>query len=233
MYSREQGEQTYTFEPSGGLLYATLVMQDRETDTYWSILTDEAIHGADKGNRLRQIPGSRKVTFGQWKALYPTTKVLSVEGVEHVETSPYENYFDSEDGFRGLEAEDDRLADKAPIFGFHLGGKAFAVPHEVFADGGALVEVEGRRIFFYREKDDSHYQGTVALVLGKDFRLSKDQGSWVLGTPAGRDITFKPERRNFGAPTSVTRPINGFDTYWYQWSLTNKDTAIVGVEGDS
>lgn len=227
MYSRERGEKTYTFEPSGGLLHATLVMQDRETDTYWSILTDEAIHGADKGERLRQLPGSRKTTFGEWKALYPETKVLSVDGKEHVETSPYENYFSSDDGFRGIAATDDRLADKAQIFGFHLGGKAYAVPHSVFDDGGALIEVDGKRLFLYRLKDDSHYQGTVALMLGKDFRLGKDGGNWSLGTPAGREIRFKPEKRSFGAPVSVTRPINGFDTFWYQWSLTNPGTEIV------
>lgn len=227
MYSREHGEKTYTFEPSGGLLYATLVMQDRETDTYWSILTDEAVHGADKGARLRQLPGSRKMTFGQWKALHPETKVLSVEGKEHVESSPYEKYFASDKGFRDLGATDKRLDDKTQIFGFHLSDKSYVVPHSVFSDGGAEIEVEGRKIFLYRLADDSHYQGTVALLLGKDYHLQKEDGAWVLGTPAGRTISFKVDRRSFGAPVSVARPIAGFDTFWYQWSLTNPGTVII------
>ena len=227
MYSRTHGDQTYTFEASGGLLHAALVMQDRETDTYWSILTDEAIYGQEKGADLRQLTGSVKTTFGAWKARHPKTKVLSVDGEEHVADSPYANYFDSEDGFRGLKAQDTRLADKAEIFGFHMSGRAIAVPHTVFENGGALVQVDERRIFLYRQKDDSHYQSTVALILRKDFRLNRNGKDWALSTPDGRDIPFKAERRSFGAPTSVARPLTGFDTYWYQWSLSNPDTEIV------
>lgn len=227
MYSRIQGDQTYTFEPSGGLLHAALVMQDRETDSYWSILTDQAIFGDQKGKGLRQLPGSRKMTFGDWRRLHPDTRVLSVAGVEHVETSPYDNYFKSDEGFRGLQAVDHRLADKAEIFGFHLNDRAYAVPHSLFENGGALIEVDDKKIFLYRKADDSHYQSTVALLLGNDYHLSSEKAGWSLSTPAGRTIAFKEDRRSFGAPGRVARPINGFDTFWYQWSLTNKDSVII------
>ena len=227
MYSRTQGDTTYTFEPSGGLLHAALVMQDRETDTYWSILTDDAIYGAEKGAQLRQLTGSMKTTFGQWKALHPNTEVLSVEGKQHVESSPYDNYFDSDEGFRGLKAKDDRLADKAEIFGFHFDNRAIAIPHALFENGGALFEVGDRKIFLYREKEDSHYQGTVAMLIKPHFNLSKDDGKWSLSTPDGREVGFKPEKRSFGVRGAITRPITGFDTFWYQWSLTNPETSII------
>ena len=227
VYSRTHGDSTYTFEPSGGLLHAALVMQDRETDTYWSILTEDAIYGSEKGAKLRQLSGSMKTTFGLWKTLHPKTKVLSVDGKQHVESSPYEKYFDSDEGFRGLKAEDNRLADKAEIYGFHVSGVPVAVPHKLFEDGGALIEFEDRKIFLYREKDDSHYQGTVAMVLKPHFNLTKSDGNWLLATPDGRDISFKPEKRSFGVSSSITRPITGFDTFWYQWSLTNPGTEIV------
>ena len=45
MYSREYQGRALNFEASGGLLNASLVMQDKETDTYWSIIEGKAIAG--------------------------------------------------------------------------------------------------------------------------------------------------------------------------------------------
>ena len=56
MYDRDIEDSTYTFEASGGLVHATLVMQDRETDSHWSIMTHESIHGKKKGSKLNELP---------------------------------------------------------------------------------------------------------------------------------------------------------------------------------
>ena len=227
MYGREQDGKTYTFEPSGGLLNASLVMQDMETDSYWSIVTDAAIHGEATGQRLRQLPGSVKMTFGDWKKNHPETRVLSVEGKEHDPKSPYDRYFASTEGFRKLGAKDGRLPDKAPIFALHWRGKPHAIDHALFADGGAVIELGGRQIFLYREKDDSHYRSTIALLVTEFAGVEKTPGGWMFNTRSGRTVPFDVEQRTFGVPEAAMAPLPGYDTFWYIWSLNNPETELV------
>lgn len=224
MYSRRADDQLFTFEPSGGLLNASLVMMDRETDSHWSIISDEAIHGRASGTTLRQLPGSVKATFGEWKALHPATKVLSVKGVEHDPKNPYDRYFDAAEGFRGLTAADDRLEDKADVFGLHLDGKPWAIAHTEFENGGAVVTVGERRLFVYRLADDALYRSTVAFLLPAGDRAEQGENGWQLHR-GDETIAFDADRRFFiGEPLEQ---VSGFDTFWYIWSLTNKKTGLV------
>lgn len=230
MYSREISGTTYTFEASGGLFHASLVMRDRETDSWWSILTNEAIHGPADGETLRPLPGAVKTTFGDWRTRHPDTLVLSVDGAEHRPDSPYDEYFESADGFRDIATTDDRLADKAHVFTFRWKDRPHAVPHAAFDDGGALLDLDDRhQVFLYRRGDDSHYRGTTAFIVPASRRLVRDGDRWELRSGDGRSVTFDPETRRFDAPVSILRPLSGFDTFWYIWSLTNPETELLGA----
>lgn len=203
-------------------------MRDRETDSYWSIISDEAIYGDAEGQVLRQLPGSVKTTFGEWKAWHPETSVLSVEGVEHEATNPYDRYFTAAEGFRGIATADDRLEDKASVFGLHLGGQAWAVSHRAFEDGGAVVTLGDRKAFVFRLADDALYRSTVAFLLGKDDAVARGDSGWRLVRADGT-IAFDLKTRTF--PGSNLEQASGFDTFWYIWSLTNTETALVAVVG--
>ncbi len=93
-------------------------MRDRETDSWWSIMTSTAIGGELEGEQLVELPISEKATWGDWSARYPDTLVLSIDGEEHVPENRYDNYFASDGTFRDLEIDDNRLPPKAPIFSF-------------------------------------------------------------------------------------------------------------------
>lgn len=226
MYSRDQGDESYTFEASGGLLHAGLVMRDRETDSWWSIITEEAIHGPAAGERLELVPGSVKTVWGEWRREHPHSKVLSVDGVEHREESPYDRYFASEEGFRSLRAADDRLTDKAEIYSFHHGGRPHAVPHSAFDDGGAVLPLGDRELFLYRLGDDSFYRSTVAYLADGGASFSRGEEGWRL--TAGEEAwSFEPDSRTFETGAPAER-YTGFDTFWYIWSLSNPETEVLG-----
>ena len=114
VYDRSINSQTLNFEASGALLSASLVMRDRETDSWWSIMSSKAIGGELDGVQLTELPVGEKVTWRNWSARHPATLVLSVDGVEHVDSNPYDNYFASEQTFRDLEIEDQRLEPGEP-----------------------------------------------------------------------------------------------------------------------
>jgi hypothetical protein len=227
VYSRTGALDTYTFEASGGLLNAGLVMMDRETDSYWSIMKEESIFGAAAGESLQTIPGSIKTTWGEWKRRHPHTVALSVNGVEHDPRAPFDSYFQSEEGFRQLAAKDQRLASKDLLYGFHMDDRVIAVPHVGFYKKGGVIELGDRELFLFRKKDDSFYRSTSAFLGAPGVHFERKKGKW---RAVGPETTayWDPETRSYGITTEVT-PLAGFDTFWYIWSLSNTDTEVVGA----
>lgn len=225
MYGRHYDGKDLRFEASGGLMHAALVMRDKETDSYWSIMTGDSIGGDLKGTRLVELPLGEKAQWKDWVAAHPATLVLSVNGRQHVPNNPYDQYFASDSGFRGISAQDDRLDTKDPIFSFQREGQAYAVPLEGFEDGG-VVRVAGRDLLLYRPKDAEIYYSTLAFEAGAgEFERQGEEWRHV---PSGARLD--PSSKGFvdstGQASTLAR-VEGFDTFWYMWSLTHPKTEIL------
>lgn len=161
MYSRTVKGTVRRFEPSGSLYHSALVMHDSPTGSYWSVVSSQAIGGPDRGTILEHLPIADKTTWGEWKTKHPGTLVLSVDGAEEIDSNPYENYFASDDTFRGAKSKDPRLPDKEPIFAFRLGDQAFAIPHRVI-EGEWNGEMGGVTVRLRRPANASIYRSTTA-----------------------------------------------------------------------
>ncbi len=219
MYGRRYGDRVLNFEASGGLMHSSLVMQDKETDTYWAIMTGGALAGELAGTRLVELPYGAKTTWKDWRAEHPETLVLSVDGEEHAEHNPYDNYFSSADGFRGAQAEDDRLPTKETIYSFQLDGTAYAIPYSEFSGGGSF-EVAGRHLFLYRPKDAAIFYSTLAYV-SSEGGFEEAGGVWRHASGA----TFDAAEERFAG--GELPHLDGFDTFWFNWSMTHPDTKIL------
>jgi len=211
VYGRRYGSRELNFEASGGLLEASLVMRDRETDSWWSIMTSTAIGGELEGAGLEELPVGEKTTWGDWKQRYPTTKILSVDGKEHELTNSYDNYFGSEGTFRDLQITDDRLDPKAQIFSFWHDGRPFAAAHEAFVGGVIFALDDGARIFLHRDAGASFFASTDAYRLD-DTVDDKPRRLW--------------KRINAGDHSGV-EVLPGFDTYWYTWVSVNEGSELI------
>jgi len=195
---------------------ASLVMRDRETDSWWSIMTSDAIGGELVGTDLVELPRGEKVTWKDWRRRHPDTLVLSVEGEEHIENNPYDNYFESEGTFRDLEIDDHRLAPKDSIYSFWWDDEPYAVPHTAFA-GGKVLEVEGwgdQRLFLYRGKKATIFESTQAWVVPAILADQAKQSKDLLELLSSSD-------------TGGAERLTGFDTFWYNWISVNEDTHLV------
>ena len=218
MYSREYDGLELNFEASGGLVNSSLVMQDKETDSYWSIMKGGSTAGRFNGTPLVELPVSEKTSWADWVARHPDTKVLSVEGAEYASDS-YERYWADPDGFRGQRAKDERLDTKAPIFAFEHGGGRFAVAHAT-VEGGYVVELgEGALLFLYRGDGAAMFKSTSAFLSRAGF--VQDAGIWVELESGAR---FDPATAAFDG--EVERLL-GLDTFWYNWSLNNPATEVL------
>ena len=207
------------FEASGGLIHSSLVMQDFETDSYWAIMQGEAIAGKFKGTKLRELPGE-KMRWKDWVTKHPNTEVLSIGGKEEG-ADTYKRYFSSKGGFRGEKAKDKRLQTKEPIFSFRYEGQSYAVPYSAI-EGGEVYELGEIRLFFYRSKNAPLFASTTVFKSDSDF--TRMDGEWV---HSASGCKFDLEKEIFFGEGSCPERFNGFDTFWYNWSLSNPDTKLL------
>jgi hypothetical protein len=195
------------------------ILRDKETRSYWSLMSGEAVGGPLKGTKLKQLPIARRVLWREWLGAHPETRVLSVSGTTHWYSGAYHDYFASDGGFAGLTAEDRRLATKAPVYAFRMHAGAHAVPHDAI-EGGRVFDIEGSTVFFYRDPKSAPFKSTVAFS-GSRFLLVK--GTWIETASKCRFSKSKGIFEGLRCP----RQLEGFDTFWYSWSLSNPKTALL------
>jgi hypothetical protein len=213
VYGRTVGDTILEFEASGALMSASLVMRDRQTDSWWSIMTSDAIGGPLEGTDLRELPVGEKTTWGKWRRRHPETLVLSVDGAEHVDSNPYDRYFGSDETFRNLRVADDRLPAKAPIYSFWLEGKPWAAPHEAFAGGRAFaVADESKRLLLYRRPKAAIYESSEA---------------WLVDAEVAAQAPPRRLAERLREGQVAGEPIAGFDTFWYTWVAVQQDTGLM------
>ena len=224
MYGRDYDGKTLNFEASGGLTNASLVMQDKQTDTYWSLMKGQAMAGTMKGQSLNELPIGEKTTWKKWRTKHPNTKVLSVDSKEDA-PDMYQDYIRNQNGFRGLNAKDRRLETKTPIFAFRHGEKTYAVPYSAFQSGGVFDLPDGSQVFLYRAVNDDLFRSTSVFISKIGF--AKVNETWK-ETKSGN--AFDETTRLFG--DNVPR-LKGFDTFWYNWSLNNPETELLRVNSSA
>ena len=157
VYDREYADNVLTFEASEAVQEAALVMRDRETGSLWSIMSGTAVQGRMAGEELHETALGLKMTWGEWRAKHPTTRVLSVGGRTHDAENVYADYLGSGKTFDEGAIPDNRLPAKTPIFAFRWEGEPYAVTHDRL-NGGIVWRPEGEgdgkpAILLHRESD--------------------------------------------------------------------------------
>jgi hypothetical protein len=113
-------------------------MFDRQTGSYWSHVTGEALEGPLEGARLSQIPAT-VTTFAEWVEEHPHTRVLRKEWNEGL-FSHYERYKSSErQGILGTQARRRELDPKAVVQGVAIDGDAAAVHIDALEEGAVIT----------------------------------------------------------------------------------------------
>lgn len=187
-------------------------MRDRETDSWWSIMTSSAIGGELEGAELEELPLGEKTTWNDWVDRHPHTVVLSVNGREHVQHNSYESYFASDETFRGLRVDDQRLPAKEPVFSFWLEGQPYAIAHQA-VEGGRLLEIGDVRLFLYREP------GAHLFASTRSFRWNAGAAD---ATGDAQQLLAAAERGDPGI-----EPFPGLDTFWYTWVSVNRQSRLL------
>jgi hypothetical protein len=150
------------FGVSGKLYNSNLVMYSRSNDKFkteslWTQVGGEAIVGDLTGKKLKKITLDT-VTWKDWLAKHPDTKVLSQDTgfVRDYDSDPYGDYYTREGVFAPLENTDERLFEKAIVFGIEIGEKSKAYPEEELKKNPQFTdEFAGKKLQVTRNSDGS------------------------------------------------------------------------------
>ncbi len=224
VYARKLGGTTFNFQVSGRLWRNSLVMQDRESDTWWSQVTGRAIHGRNRGAQLQKLE-SIQTTWAEWYAAHPDTTLLAK--TEGVTSSHYQKYFDNPERMGLFRAQwlAERMPGKTMVYGATIGPHAVAVTEEGLATGLASAELGSTPVVVARGSDGgvrafvSRVEGT-ALALEADGESIVDQegSTWDLDTGRCTAGTNQGARLETVAVTPV---------FWFAWSGFYPNTLVV------
>lgn len=148
------GDQTFTFIVSGMLWRNSLIMQDKETKSYWSHVTGKAIIGKMEGASLKTLP-MVQTTWSLWVKEHPQTKVLKKD--HWISSSSYEQYF--RDPNRTGLFRSHWLMEKMPgkniVHGITSGPHALAITEEKLKRAGEFIQpkIGEEPIIVVRERD--------------------------------------------------------------------------------
>jgi hypothetical protein len=110
-----------TFGVDGSLIYNSLVMYDRETDSLWSQFLGVGVGGAKRDTKLEFV-SSQIVTWKAWMKEHPKTLLLSTGGSSRPHDS-YDEYYGDPDmiGTNGETYIDKRFGTKEIVLGVAIG----------------------------------------------------------------------------------------------------------------
>ena len=136
VYDRRAGGRVLEFRNSGALWRDALVLRDRETGTYWSATTGQALYGPLAGERLRPVPAVL-ARVSDWERAFPASLYMDRDKDTSVpllmrlyRASPWQ-------GVSGERTEDSRHRPKETVF-------AVAEDDEALAFTAGEVEAAGR-----------------------------------------------------------------------------------------
>lgn len=226
VYARTLGGRTYTFQVSGRLWRNSLIMVDRETDTYWSQVTGRAIDGQHKGAQLEKLEAI-ETSWQDWRKAHPETKLLKKS--KEVLSSHYQSYFDDPEKMGLFRAQwlAERMPGKTLVYGASIGPHAVAVTEGALDDEVVVATLGDTPVVLARARDGG-VRAFVALVEGEELGLGRNpktgevrdgRGSaWDLGS--GRCISG-PRSGSRLESVAVT-PV-----YWFAWSGFYPNTQVI------
>lgn len=140
--------QLVEFGTSGKLWNSNLLLYDRKTESLWSQVLGEAVVGSQTGTKLALLP-SDITTFGAWKQVHPDGQVLArpANSGRAYGRDPYGDYYTTTGTYFPLSNRDDRLGEKALIYGVAFDGQTKAYPDELIRSRGMVRDTfNGREI---------------------------------------------------------------------------------------
>jgi hypothetical protein len=139
-WNRALSSSATTFGVSGMLYNSNLIPYDRDTDSYWSQMKLQCVHGPRRGEAAITFP-ILETTWQTWREIYPDTKVVSTDtGYKRpYGVYPYGSYRTVNRLLFPVNPTDDRLPPKERVGGVIINDAAKVYRFSQFEDGIVVV----------------------------------------------------------------------------------------------
>lgn len=139
-WDRMINDKKTTFGVSGLLFNSNIIPYDRETGSNWSQLLLKSVNGKLIGS-LPKTHNLVETTWGTWKSMYPSSKVVSnsTGHNRNYRQYPYGSYKSNSNLIFPVSNSDNRLHPKQRVLGIIISGKAKAYPISRFSGPFSLV----------------------------------------------------------------------------------------------
>ena len=148
-----------TFGVSGLLYNTNLILYDRSTDSNWSQIGLQCVNGSRIGDEP-VLMDVIETNWGTWKALYPNTKVLTVNTgfSRSYGNYPYGDYKSNHDFFIfSASPSNSALPNKERVYAIINDEKSKVYQYQKFSEGKAIKEIfNGKQYLIVGNKEVIH-----------------------------------------------------------------------------
>ena len=229
VYARTVDTETLTFGVDGSLIYNSLVMYDRETNSRWSQFLGRAVDGPKQDAELSFVP-SVIVSWGAWKSEHLDTLFLDT-GRSRRPYDTYEEYYLDPDavGAYGEINSDRRFDRKDIVLGVSIGVNARAYSLADLSHNRVINDTLGETdivaVF-----DERSGLATVfdRVVEGRTLTLKQGDEPLQMIDEDTNSVWNKLDGKATAGPLQGERltMIPSFQRFWFAWSDFYPDTTV-------
>ena len=218
------GVQT-TFGVSGLLYNSNLLPYDRATDSYWSQIRLDCVHGELKGTQIKVLP-LVETTWKTWKEMYPSSKVLSEDTGFNRSYGiyPYGNFKTNHERLLfPVSKMDSRLKNKERVHGIISNGKVKVYNISDFGSGINVIEdTFDNQSFIIVGSTDMNFVVSFERTLsaGAELQFQPVENAWPVLLKDNEGNEWDIFGRALSGPRSGSRlnPSTSFIGYWFSWA---------------
>jgi hypothetical protein len=227
LYDTEFEGTKHQLGTSGFLLRSNKLMYDKATQSLWNTLKGEPVLGplAGKGIALdhRSVVTT---TWGKWKELHPTTKVLSLKTGHrrnYDEGVAYHDYFANDDLMFNTPFQDSRLANKQEVLALRFKGQpgSIAIDTDYLKKHPVYSGTLGTQKFVVLTDET----GANRVYNPGDVKIIRSNGAQAVDANGG--VWNVTESRLTSADGRQLKRLPYHRAFWFGWQAAFPSTELV------
>jgi hypothetical protein len=228
VYVRKNKDNTLTFIVSGMLWRNSLIMQDTETNSYWSHITGAALWGELQGEKLTIVPVVQS-TWSQWQIDHPKTLLLKKS--REVKSSAYEDYFRDQDraGLFRTQWLMEKMPAKEIVHGLAVGPHALAIP-EVNLEQGELIQTSlGEEDILIIHTEDGGVRSYRTRIEKLKLTFPENSENYIIADKETHSLwNLNTGECVEGEMLGMRLPeIQVLEIFWFAWSSFYPNTRVI------
>jgi len=186
------GQET-TFGVSGKLFNTNLMPYDRATDSYWSQLELQSVHGEKIGTNAQILPAI-ETSWETWKKMHPEAMVLNTNTgfSRNYQRYPYGDYRTNDQNILfPVDPMDTRLPAKDRVLAVLGNTVKKAYPLDLFEEERVILDnIDGEQIVVIGSKERNFIVAYERGLMAEPLQVVKDESNIIAEDADGNRLTL-------------------------------------------